>query len=264
MNIPTVAFEPFPRDLYPGNLKSLPRIPARIGEVLVKGTPPGRPGILKTWALDFLKAPISIDAENDRVSSVTFIEQEIPFKQRWYPFAKPYPTDIEDTMEASVVFRSIGYKATPLSGLFRDLGVKFDNKVGIIPNDVHGRVISPERGPGNLTAGHVPGMYCAGWVKRGPTGVIASTMEDAFASADIIAQDWEANVPFMNTEGGESMSTHLGWDGVKDEVIAKGVQPLSWKDWKVIDAAERDRGKKLRKEREKFGTVKEMLQVLNE
>jgi adrenodoxin-NADP+ reductase len=107
-------------------------------------------------------------------------------------------------------------------------------------------------------------MYCAGWVKRGPTGVIASTMEDAFASADIIAQDWEANVPFMNTEGGESMSTHLGWDGVKDEVIAKGVQPLSWKDWKVIDAAERDRGKKLRKEREKFGTVKEMLQVLNE
>ena len=33
------------------------------------------------------------------------------------------------------------------------------------------------------------GMYCSGWVKRGPVGVILTTMEDAFETAECIAQD---------------------------------------------------------------------------
>jgi adrenodoxin-NADP+ reductase len=262
MKIPSVSFEPIRTDLYPGRLSVLPRAPRRIAEVLYKGTPRGQPSN-RSWGLEFLKRPKSINATDNHVSSVTFELQEIAEKEKLYPHAKPLPTGEVDTMEASLVFRSIGYKATPLLGL-SELNCPFDNKLGIIPNDIHGRVMSPSKGPGDLTAGHVPGLYCAGWVKRGPTGVIASTMQDAFASADIIAQDWEANVPFMNTEGGESKSTHLGWDGFKDEVISRGVQPLSWKDWKVIDKAERERGKELGKEREKFGSVEEMLKVLNE
>jgi adrenodoxin-NADP+ reductase len=156
----------------------------------------------------------------------------------------------------------VGYKSTALPGL-SNLGVPFDSKLGIIPNDIHGRVISPDAGPGSLTAGHVAGLYCAGWVKRGPTGVIASTMQDAFTSADVIAHDWENNVPFLNDTNGESQSTRLGWEGLKEEVKSKGVRPLSWADWKIIDEAERTRGKAKGKEREKFASVAEMLQVLD-
>ncbi len=36
------------------------------------------------------------------------------------------------------------------------------------------------------------GLYCSGWVKRGPTGVIATTMNDSFDTARVLIQDMEA------------------------------------------------------------------------
>ena len=108
-------------------------------------------------------------------------------------------------------------------------------------------------------ARHLPGMYCAGWVKRGPTGVIASTMDDAFSTADSIAMDWYGKVPFLNAEGGDSM----GWDGVKDEAEKRGCRRVSWEDWKKIDGVERSEGQKTGKVREKFTKVEDMLAVLD-
>ncbi|KAF2821131.1 FAD/NAD(P)-binding domain-containing protein [Ophiobolus disseminans] len=263
MHIPSVAFGPIDRSLYPPDVKKLPRVQKRISDVLLKGTPSTPQDSARSWALDFLKAPKSINATSNHVSSVTFTMQRFapgfdPFDHR----ARVEPIEEATTIEASLAFRSVGYKSTALPGL-SDLGVPFDNKLGIIPNDVHGRVITPSTGPGGLTAGHVHGLYCAGWVKRGPTGVIASTMNDAFASADIIAKDWESDVPFLNDVQGENKSTKLGWDAVKEQVMSRGVRPLSWKDWKVIDHAERERGKEKGKNREKFPSVEEMLKVLD-
>jgi adrenodoxin-NADP+ reductase len=263
MHVPSLAFEPIDRSLYPPEVKKLPRVQKRIADVLLKGTSSSPQDCLRSWALDFLKAPKSMNAEANHVSSITFTKQQFapdadPFDHR----ARVVPTEEEVTLEASLAFRSVGYKSTALPGL-SEMGVPFDNKLGIIPNDVYGRIVTPSQGPGNLTHGHLHGLYCAGWVKRGPTGVIASTMQDAFASADIIAEDWAANVPFLNSEGMESKSTGLGWDAVKEDVVGKGVRPLSWQDWKVIDRAERERGKQRGKEREKFGTVEEMLSVLD-
>ena len=33
------------------------------------------------------------------------------------------------------------------------------------------------------------GLYCSGWVKRGPIGTILTTMNDAFETAEAIAHD---------------------------------------------------------------------------
>lgn len=131
----------------------------------------------------------------------------------------------------------------------KDLGIDFDERRGIIPNDAHGRItsLSPD-GTG------LPGMYCSGWVKRGPAGVIANTMEDAFGTAEAIAQDWETKQPFMT--GGQ------GWDALKVEADRRGLRTVSWADWKKIDAAEKERGKSRGKEREKFASVQDMLGVL--
>jgi adrenodoxin-NADP+ reductase len=265
MKIPSVAFHNIDPSFYPADIKKLPRVQKRTAEVLLKGSIATPQDVPRSWELDFLKAPTSMNAESEsnHISSMTFRKQQfVPDANPLDPSARVQPTDEDITVPASLAFRSVGYKSTALPGL-SDLGVPFDSKLGIIPNDVHGRVVTPDAGPGTLTAGHVAGLYCAGWVKRGPTGVIASTMQDAFTSADIIAYDWENNVPFLNGAHGEEKSTCLGWEGVKDRVEAKGVRPLSWADWKKIDEAERARGKEKGKEREKFTSVAEMLKVLD-
>ncbi|OSS53294.1 hypothetical protein B5807_02637 [Epicoccum nigrum] len=265
MKIPSVAFHGIDRSFYPDDIKKLPRVQRRTAEVLLKGSTATPDDVERSWALDFLRAPSSMNAEqgSNHLSSVTFKKQHfVPGADPLEPSARVQPTEEDVTVPASLAFRSVGYKSTAIPGL-SDLGVPFDSKLGIIPNDIHGRVITPDAGPGSLTAGHVAGLYCAGWVKRGPTGVIASTMQDAFTSADVIAQDWENEVPFLNDVSGDNRSTHLGWDGVKSEVEARGVRSLSWADWKRIDAAERARGQTKGKEREKFASVEEMLKALD-
>ncbi|KAF1952348.1 NADPH:adrenodoxin oxidoreductase mitochondrial precursor [Byssothecium circinans] len=264
MHIPGVAFEPIDRSLYPPDIKKLPRVSRRITEVLIKGTQQVE-NATKSWALDFLKAPKSMNADGTtgRLASVAFTNQAFaPGTDIYSKSASVVPIEETTFYPASLAFRSVGYKSAALPGL-ASIGAPFDNKLGIIPNDPFGRILTPSGAPGDLAAGHVPGLYCAGWVKRGPTGVIASTMEDAFTSADVIAQDWESEVPFLNSENGESHSTGLGWDGLKQEVVGRGVRPVSWQDWKRIDQAERKKGKALGKEREKFLSVEDMMGVLD-
>ncbi|KAF2870719.1 hypothetical protein BDV95DRAFT_495393 [Massariosphaeria phaeospora] len=263
MHIPNVAFESIDPSFYPPDIKKLPRVQKRIAEVLLKGSNDALENSQRSWGLSFLKAPKSLNAStsSEQLSSITFAHQA--FASDADPFSRSaavVPIEETSTIPASLAFRSVGYKSTALPGL-SELGIPFDTKLGIIANDPYGRVMSPAEGPGDLTAGHVPGIYCAGWVKRGPTGVIASTMEDAFTSADVIAQDWESGVPFLNSPKNENSTSGLGWDGLKHEVIKKGARPISWADWKRIDQKEKGRGQKVGKEREKFSSVEEMLKA---
>ena len=69
-----------------------------------------------------------------------------------------------ETIPAQMVLRSVGYRGQGLDGL------PFDERSGTIPNEA-GRVLH-EGGP-------VPGEYVAGWIKRGPTGVIGTNKSDA-------------------------------------------------------------------------------------
>ncbi|KAJ4354311.1 NADPH-adrenodoxin reductase [Didymosphaeria variabile] len=268
MQFPKVGFKSTGlRSFYPPEgIHTLPRVQKRLAMVLQQGAPIDKHDHKKRWELSFLRSPHAIHAKKNRLNQVignrvdsiefqktNFVPDANPFSED----AKVHPTGEMVTTEASMVFRSIGYKSTPLPGL-SDLGVPFDEKLGIIPNDVHGRIISPSAGPGNLSAGHLPGLYAVGWVKRGPTGVIVNTMMDAFTTADIIAQDWSTNVPFLNTEKGSDASTGLGWDGVKDTVLAQGVIPVDWEAWKRIDKAERERGKQVGKVRWKFADTEQM------
>ena len=260
MHIPKVSFTSNAMKFYPPDINSLPRAQKRIAEVLQKGSLCKEMDHEKRWRLSFMKSPVAIRARqgDNHVCCVDF--QETAFAPGTDPMskdAKVISTGELYQSPASVLFRSVGYKSTPLPGL-QELGVPFDDKLGIIPCDAHGRVLSPLKGPGKLSAGHVPGIYAVGWVKRGPTGVIVSTMVDAFTTADDIIQDWFSNANFLNTERGVNQSTGLGWDGVKDKVIAQDVTPVDWEAWKRIDEAERMRGQEIKKPRLKFTDVKEM------
>lgn len=229
----------------------------------------------KSWSLDFLLSPECLNwspIHPYRMSHVKFSRNQLDPSDPHSPSAKVTPKYLSDgnraqvNLPANIFFRSVGYKSLPLPGL-DSLGIEFDTNRGVIPNDGFGRVTSPkntgdnEELPDGSLISHLPGLYCAGWVKRGPTGVIATTMMDAFSSADAIAADLTSQdqASLLNAPG---QSTGLGWEGVRPEVQKRGLQATSWQDWQRIDAAERDRGHSLGKSRSKFGRVSEMLNVV--
>lgn len=221
-------------------------------QLLAKGSPTPASQAQKSWSLDFLLSPRSFDPSNatpNRLSSVTFLKNELKDPDIFDSSATVSPTTSEISFPTSLAFRSIGYKSEAIDGM-KDLGIDFDEGRGIIPNDLHGRVTSlSEDGTG------IPGLYCSGWVKRGPAGVIANTMEDAFDTAESIAQDWENEETFMSGTG--------GWDALQRETAARRLRPVSWDDWKKIDVVEKERGKAKSKEREKFTSIPKMLGVLD-
>ena len=275
MNLPGVGFAPPPEswdDLIQMERKKLPRQLKRIAEVLERGSKTPMENADKAWQLGYLRSPTEfLSSDGQNVEAVGFEQTEYTENAEAVLTGdsqkdlnairkiKVKGTGNRTMLHANPAFRSVGYQSEPLPG-FKELGIPFDESLGIIPNDMYGRVLSPDLGPGgSLTAGHVPGMYCSGWVKRGPTGVIASTMADAFNTADIIARDWEDEVKFNDDDSGEKD----GFEGVKKEMERRGVRAVSWLDWMKIDAEERRRGKEKGKQREKFRRVEDMMKMLD-
>ncbi|KAF7167899.1 hypothetical protein CNMCM5623_001046 [Aspergillus felis] len=279
LQLPSVSFDPIPRDLFPPDdvISTLPRAQKRLMQLLAKGSANDPNTATKSWSLDFLLSPERLNwspVHPYRLSSVTFSRNELDPSDPHTPSAKVKPKYLSSGKRAQVdipantFFRSVGYKSLPLPGL-EDLGIQFDSDRGVIPNDGFGRITVPtttgcnERLPDGSLISHLPGLYCAGWVKRGPTGVIATTMTDAFTTADTLAADKANQTGKGSLLNGPANSTGLGWDGVRPEAEKRGLRPTTWQDWERIDKAERERGQQKGKVRDKFGRVEEMLEAIS-
>ncbi|CCG83536.1 putative NADPH-adrenodoxin reductase [Taphrina deformans PYCC 5710] len=145
--------------------------------------------------------------------------------------------------EAQLALLSIGYQSEAITGM-EDIGVIFDTNKHIVPNE-GGRVTSMD--------GFVPGVYCSGWTKVGPVGVIASTMRDAFETADVIAQDWI-----------DSSIARKKLDLTGDDLIqqlSKQKQIVKWDDWKRIQQHEFESGQQKQRSAEKITDLSAMLSV---
>lgn len=262
MNLAQVAFSPIDPSLLPPEPGKLPRMQKRLTQLLLKGSVTPQISASKSWSLDFLLSPTSFNGTSRTSGSLaevnfarTTFEGQDPFETK----ARVRSTDECTSIPASTAFRSIGYKSEALTGM-ADLGIPFDPASGTIPNSAGGRILTKSSVLSLSNSEHLPGMYCTGWVKNGPTGVIASTMEDAFASAEAIAEDWENKV--QNIGGRGTGWVKGGWDTLKSEVEARRVRTVSWEDWEKIDRAEKERGMERGKEREKFASIQEMLRVV--
>ncbi|KAM3910016.1 NADPH:adrenodoxin oxidoreductase, mitochondrial [Leptodactylus fuscus] len=100
------------------------------------------------------------------------------------------------------------------------------------------------------------GLYCSGWVKRGPTGVIATTMTDSFETAQALLEDVKLGaLNFSDPRAGSS--------AIRELLLLRGVQTVSFSDWEKIDAAETAQGSKVGKPREKMLDTEEMLQLVS-
>ncbi|MVN85585.1 NADP oxidoreductase [Deinococcus sp. HMF7620] len=129
-----------------------------------------------------------------------------------------------EVLPAQMVLRSVGYRGVALPG------VPFDEKRGVIPN-AEGRVEGRA------------GEYTAGWIKRGPSGVVGTNRKDATDTVAHLLADAKAGaLP------GAAQSTREAVDAL---LASKGVHVYTFADWQVLDAHELAEGKTLGRPRAK-------------
>ncbi|TFV90669.1 NADP oxidoreductase [Blastococcus sp. CT_GayMR16] len=118
-----------------------------------------------------------------------------------------------EVLRADLVVRSVGYFGTPLPGL------PVDERTGTVPHDA-GRVLRD----GKPSAGE----YVAGWIKRGPSGVVGTNKHDARETVAALLADVADGVLTTGGPVGDLV----------DELVSRGVAPVLIDDWRAIDAAE--------------------------
>lgn len=151
------------------------------------------------------------------------------------------PTGVTEDLEVGLVFRSVGYRGVALPG------VPFDDRRGVIPNE-HGRVIDPDANA------PVTGVYVAGWIKRGPSGVIGTNKPDSTDSVTSMLADVEKGVHWRPAEADRPAAEAL--------IFARQPLALTYADWQRLDALECSNGQACGRPRLKFASVEEMLNAL--
>lgn len=154
-----------------------------------------------------------------------------------------------EDLECGLVLKSIGYKSVPVDGL------PFDKHRGVVPN-TKGRVLSSTQ-PEHATLEQ--GLYVAGWLKRGPTGIIATNLYCAEETVRSISEDIE-----KGSLAPASGSAKPGRQGLLQVLELKNTRFVPFSGWERIDSKERMEGHLRNKPREKIVSREELLRVANE
>jgi ferredoxin--NADP+ reductase len=177
-------------------------------------------GKARRLVLRFFRSPVRILGDG-RVEGIELVRNTLDEN------ARAVPTGETETLETGIVFRSVGYRGVELPG------VPFDESTGTVPND-HGRVS--------------PGVYVAGWIKRGPTGVIGTNKKDAAETVELLLDDLR-DAPRKARPADELDALLLG----------RGVRLVLYPGWASIDEVERAAGEPLGRPRVKLCTWGELL-----
>ena len=190
--------------------------------------------------LRFLVSPLELVADAaGRVAALRLARNELVRDAAGN--ASPRPTGEVETLEAGLVFRSVGYRGVPLADL------PFDEKAGVIPH-AKGRML---RAPGGEP---LPGWYVSGWIKRGPSGVIGNNKADSVETVKELLED----------AGRGALLAPAEPDAAAFDALARSRQArcVSYPDWQRLDRLEIERGKPQGRPRNKFTSVEEMLAAL--
>jgi ferredoxin--NADP+ reductase len=170
-------------------------------------------GRRRTIRLRFAVSPVAILGE-DRVEAIEIVRNRLVADEQGRVSAEP--TEERETLPCGIVFRSVGYLGVELPG------VPFDAGRATIPNDC-GRVTG------------VAGVYCAGWIKRGPSGVIGTNKKDATETIELLLEDARQG----KLRRGDPSATA---ETVEELLVSRGVEHVTYAGWEAIDAEERGRG----------------------
>jgi ferredoxin/flavodoxin---NADP+ reductase len=190
--------------------------------------PSGKPRVVR---LRFRASPLAILGE-ERVEAIEIVRNRLEADAKGV--VRAVATDEREIIPCGIVFRSVGYHGVGIPG------APFDERVGTMPND-DGRVLDEQGTP-------ILGLYCAGWIKRGPTGVIGTNKKDATETVEHLLED--ARAGRLPARSGESLDALLSERSV-DVVLYSG--------WEAIDAVEKARGEPQGRPRVKLGTWDDLL-----
>ncbi|WVZ76894.1 hypothetical protein U9M48_024815 [Paspalum notatum var. saurae] len=169
-----------------------------------------------------------------------------------------------EELKCGLVLKSIGYKSLPVQGL------PFDKTRGVVPN-LRGRVLSCE----SETATVETGLYVVGWLKRGPTGIVATnlhcaeeTVEDLKNSPNsyTVSVIMVASILEDDKKGvlrPPSNSEKHGRPGLLEILEQKNVRFVPFSGWEKIDSKEKMAGQPRNKPREKITTWDGLLEAAN-
>lgn len=132
---------------------------------------------------------------------------------------------------AQLVISCIGYRTSPIPD------VPFDERAGRFAND-EGRIL--------------PGLYCVGWARRGPSGTIGTNRPDGYSVVEKIAEDMESG-----SLGRKGKKGREGFDALANE---RGLDIVTFRDWKKIEEAE-EKAAREGAPREKFVDIEAMIKA---
>lgn len=171
-----------------------------------------------TIEFDFFASPVAIEG-NGKVECLLVERTTLDDQMRSHGTGEIY------ALECSAVISCIGYQTPPIEG------VPFEHGRGRFASD-EGRIL--------------PGLYCVGWARRGPSGTIGTNRPDGYAIADLIGQD-------IGEGAGKA-----GRSGLDEILSRRAVDVVTFNDWKKIEQAELQRAR-AGAPREKFTSIAEMI-----
>jgi len=189
----------------------------------------------KRLHLRFLVSPVEI-LGSEEVTGIRIVRNEINLVGERL---RPSPTSETEVIDCGLVFRSVGYRGRAIED------VPFDDKRAIVRNE-GGRVVDDD--------GFRPGEYVAGWIKRGPTGVIGTNKADAQETVALMIEDAKSRRTNLPTQPGPAAADSF--------IRSRSPDLFSWADWQRLDHIETERGKPCGRPRIKCTTRDEMIAAI--
>ncbi len=204
-------------------------------EVLRAFSAKPREGKPRRVHIKFLASPVEV-LGSDRVEGLRIEKNELRDDDGWLNAVGTGETEV---LPVGLVLRSVGYRGVALPD------VPFDTRRSVIPN-VLGRVT--DGAGGDVVAGE----YVAGWIKRGPTGVIGTNKADAAESVRCLLEDAPGLARVTDAD--------VAPEAVENYLKDKGVEVFTFENWLELDAVELEAGKTQGRPRVKLTRIGEMLE----
>jgi ferredoxin--NADP+ reductase len=197
----------------------------------------GSSGAPRRILMRFLASPVELLGESGHVSAVKIERNQLV--QAADGSVRAQGSGLFETLPCGLVLRSVGYRGVPLPD------VPYSRGSGTIPN-IDGRVIHEEQGT------PIAGEYVVGWAKRGPSGVIGTNKPDAAATVVSMLAD----LPSLPGAADDADVTTL--------LHERGVDYVTYADWKRLDAHEAAAGAQQGRPRVKVTRVDEMMAIIRQ